>query len=62
VTSDNGIFIYASEKMQRVKEIIDQVANTDVTVMIQGESGVGKESLRAPSTVTLLVRIGLLSR
>ena len=43
LTSDNGIFIYASEKMQRVKEIIDQVAHTDVTVMIQGESGVGKE-------------------
>ncbi len=34
---------YASEKMQRVKEMIDQVANTDVTILIQGESGVGKE-------------------
>lgn len=40
---ENGIFIYASEKMHRIKEIIDQVANTDVTVLIQGESGVGKE-------------------
>ena len=40
---ERGIFIYASEKMQRVKEIIDQVANTDVTILIQGESGVGKE-------------------
>jgi two-component system response regulator AtoC len=29
--------------MRRIKEIIDQVANTDVTVLIQGESGVGKE-------------------
>jgi two-component system response regulator AtoC len=29
--------------MRRIKELIDQVANTDVTVMIQGESGVGKE-------------------
>ena len=29
--------------MQRIKEIIDQIANTDVTVLIQGESGVGKE-------------------
>jgi transcriptional regulator with GAF, ATPase, and Fis domain len=38
-----GIFIYAGEKMHRVKEIIDQVANTDVTILIQGESGVGKE-------------------
>ena len=39
----NGIFIYTSEKMHQIKEIIDQVANTDVTVLIQGESGVGKE-------------------
>ncbi len=39
----NGIFIYTSEKMQRIKKIIDQVADTDVAVLIQGESGVGKE-------------------
>jgi transcriptional regulator with GAF, ATPase, and Fis domain len=43
VTREEGIFIYTSDKMQRIKEIIDQVANTDVTVLIQGESGVGKE-------------------
>jgi two-component system response regulator AtoC len=40
---NDGIFIYASEKMSRIKEIIDQIANTDVTVLLQGESGVGKE-------------------
>jgi transcriptional regulator with GAF, ATPase, and Fis domain len=40
---DQGIFLYASGKMQRIKEMIDQVANTDVTIFIQGESGVGKE-------------------
>ncbi len=40
---EHGIFIYASEKMHRIKEVIDQVANTDVTILIQGESGVGKE-------------------
>lgn len=43
MTQENGIFIYASPKMQRIKEIIDQVANTDVTILVQGESGVGKE-------------------
>jgi len=40
---DSGIFLYASEKMHRVKGMIDQVANTDVTIFIRGESGVGKE-------------------
>jgi two-component system response regulator AtoC len=43
VTREEGIFIYASDQMLRIKEIIDQIANTDVTVLIQGESGVGKE-------------------
>lgn len=40
---DQGIFLYTSGKMQRVKDMIDQVANTDVTILVQGESGVGKE-------------------
>ena len=43
VIPENGIFIYVSEKMHRIKEVIDQIANTDVTVLILGESGVGKE-------------------
>jgi transcriptional regulator with GAF, ATPase, and Fis domain len=43
MTQDQGIFLYASDKMHRIKEMIDQVANTDVTIFIQGESGVGKE-------------------
>jgi two-component system response regulator AtoC len=43
MTPENGMFIYASKKMHRIKAIIDQVSNTDVTVLIQGESGVGKE-------------------
>ncbi len=36
-------FIIFGEKMDRIREVIDQVAATDVTVLIQGESGVGKE-------------------
>jgi two-component system response regulator AtoC len=43
ITRDEGLFIYANDQMHRIKEIIDQIANTDVTVLIQGESGVGKE-------------------
>jgi len=43
MSQDQGIFLYASDKMHRIKEMIDQVANTDVTIFIQGESGVGKE-------------------
>ena len=39
----NESFIFFGEKMDRIREVIDQVANTDVTVLIQGESGVGKE-------------------
>lgn len=32
-----------SEKMKEVRRIIDQVADTDITVLIRGESGTGKE-------------------
>ncbi len=42
-TGLNRMFIYTSDKMHRIKEIIEQVANTDATVFIRGESGVGKE-------------------
>lgn len=35
--------VWASPPMRRVRELLDQVADTDVTVLIQGESGTGKE-------------------
>jgi len=35
--------ISQSASMKRVKEIIEQIADTDVTVLIHGDTGVGKE-------------------
>jgi two-component system response regulator AtoC len=35
--------VWKSEAMQRIRSVIDQISDTDVTVLIQGESGVGKE-------------------
>jgi DNA-binding NtrC family response regulator len=35
--------VWHGPAMQRIRELIDQVAATDVTVLIRGESGVGKE-------------------
>jgi len=43
LTKQNKIFIYSSEKMYFIKKTIDQVADTNVNILIQGESGVGKE-------------------
>ncbi len=43
LTKQNEIFIYSSEKMYFIKKTIDQVADTTVNILIQGESGVGKE-------------------
>lgn len=39
----NGSFIFFGEKMNRVRELVDRVASANVTVLICGESGVGKE-------------------
>ena len=41
--ADVDIFVGKSAAMKEVQRIIDQVAPTDVTVLIQGESGTGKE-------------------
>jgi len=38
-----GTIAWASAAMQRVKDLLEQVADTNVTVLIQGESGSGKE-------------------
>jgi two-component system response regulator AtoC len=35
--------VFHSQKMKEIDEIIQQVAETDVTVLVHGESGVGKE-------------------
>ncbi len=35
--------IWASDSMRSVRELLEQVGDTDVTVLIQGESGAGKE-------------------
>jgi transcriptional regulator with PAS, ATPase and Fis domain len=43
MTEGEGMFLYTSEKMHQIKMIVDRVADADVTVLIQGESGVGKE-------------------
>jgi DNA-binding NtrC family response regulator len=42
-SSDVDIFVGRSKAMHEVQRMIDQVAPTDVTVLIQGESGTGKE-------------------
>ncbi|MBI2454820.1 MAG: response regulator, partial [candidate division NC10 bacterium] len=35
--------LWIGEKMRRVSKLVDQLANTDATVLIRGETGVGKE-------------------
>ncbi len=42
-TSQRGALLGNSDAMQRVREMIDKVADTDATVLVRGESGTGKE-------------------
>jgi two-component system response regulator AtoC len=35
--------IWEGEALRRIREVLEQISDTDVTVLIQGESGVGKE-------------------
>src|ERR1044071_7950406 len=41
--SQRGALIGNSEAMQKVRALIDKVAETDATVLVRGESGTGKE-------------------
>ena len=41
--SEPNLLVGDSEAMQAVSRLIDEVANSDVTVLIEGESGTGKE-------------------
>jgi len=43
VEEQSPIILGRSDKMREVQRIIDQVAATDITVLIRGESGTGKE-------------------
>ena len=43
VGEGSGDTVWQSEAMKRIREMIEQIASTDVTVLIQGESGTGKE-------------------
>lgn len=40
---ERSSFLWASEKMTNIHEILEQIADADVTVLINGDSGVGKE-------------------
>jgi DNA-binding NtrC family response regulator len=41
--AQRGALIGASESMQRVRSLIEKVADTDATILVRGESGTGKE-------------------
>jgi transcriptional regulator with PAS, ATPase and Fis domain len=41
--SEPGLLVGNSESMRKVSQLIEEVANSDVTVLIEGESGTGKE-------------------
>ena len=41
--ADCSDVVWAGEAMRRIRDVLEQVAETDVTILIHGESGVGKE-------------------
>ena len=55
--SSHGEFIFADEKMLRIRGIVEQIASANVPVLITGESGTGKEVIaRCPRCVAFGVR------
>src|SRR5918993_1466285 len=51
-----GALLGRNEKMREVRDLIDRVADTDVTVLIRGESGTGKELVARALAVSSLRR------
>jgi DNA-binding NtrC family response regulator len=41
--ADDDDVVWAGNAMSEIRNVLDQVADTDVTILIHGESGVGKE-------------------
>jgi two-component system response regulator AtoC len=43
-TDDHPLLLFGDNpKMREIEEVIDQVADTDITILVRGESGTGKE-------------------
>jgi len=43
LSSDPDSAVWISPQMQQIRKLLEQISDTDVTVLIQGESGSGKE-------------------
>jgi two-component system response regulator AtoC len=43
VSSDPDSAVWVSPQMQQIRKLLEQISDTDVTILIQGESGSGKE-------------------
>ena len=50
VRAAHAALMTTGEKMREVHELIERVADTDVTVLVRGESGTGKELVARAST------------
>lgn len=44
-TDDKFIFVSNSKSMQKIKALLDRIIPTDMTILLEGESGVGKDVL-----------------